>query len=669
MAPRQLSQPFKRKRSSEHESVMPPSPSTEMDPPAEQLLPYPPAKRIKVEGDDAAWPQAAFGATFGPHKGADCPASPPSPPPSVSLAMHDAAGIEEVKDVVQYQFCHDILMKHNELRLIEQELAKCQIALEQLRRCHLIPYPTDCPTPEQMLDIASGRGLAVRPRPGATVPKWSAPFGVVDGPYARHYAKWLIPDPVFDGPLPNWPGLTPPSRVKGAVTADARATRNSITDSSKGRPTRGLTGQKLQSLSSGYPQPKDKAGPCVLKRSDGKVVKLVCIDCHRENFSSTQGFINHCRIAHKRDFKSHEEAAVHCGHPIEVDRSAPPTAASKNNAAPAPAVGAAIANPELPDSKATLARISSITATVAPLLGTGLSAAAAPSSVALGQVSALARNDSETVNTLLQRIESSYKQYSSTSGQGPSSSASGSVKNEKRPASSFIKSGEAPFLSRFLEKKQFSGNLAASVEDAKEVTDFNDAAWYADNGYDYDLDSPQVEMPSGATVKRAPSRSTQALGFANFDGSVDGAETSRPGSSKSVSTPAHLSFGSQETTSASIAFVKTGALRGAAAMYVDDEMDVDLSPIPSTSNNAPSLVSDDGEYDDSDDGSDSDTSDTDLGSVSDVAEINIDEDENETHDTPQPLRHHRGSVKLKKDEAKHVAFASPVKGSNNGRRN
>jgi ADA HAT complex component 1 len=103
----------------------------------------------------------------------------------------------------------------------------------------------------------------------------------------------------------------------------------------------------------------------------------------------------------------------------------------------------------------------------------------------------------------------------------------------------------------------------------------------------------------------------------------------------------------------------------------EDEMDVDLSPNTITSNNAPSLVSDDGEYDDSDDGSSSDTSDSiETESVSDVAEINIDEDQD--HETPRPIRHRRGSkstaVKLKKDEPKHVTFVSPMRGPAKGKR-
>jgi hypothetical protein len=64
------------------------------------------------------------------------------------------------------------------------------------------------------------------------------------------------------------------------------------------------------------------AGLVIQKRkSDGLVIKLVCLDCRRENFSSALGFITHCRIAHDRSFASHDAAADACGEPVEVDEA------------------------------------------------------------------------------------------------------------------------------------------------------------------------------------------------------------------------------------------------------------------------------------------------------------------------------------------------------------
>src|SRR5208282_692912 len=50
-----------------------------------------------------------------------------------------AVSLDTLRDAIESQLSLEILLKHDELRLINQEMAKCQIALEQLRRCHLIP--------------------------------------------------------------------------------------------------------------------------------------------------------------------------------------------------------------------------------------------------------------------------------------------------------------------------------------------------------------------------------------------------------------------------------------------------------------------------------------------------------------------------------------------------
>lgn len=529
--------------------------------------------------------------------------------------------LETAKEAIQYQFGLEILLKHDELRLINQELAKCQVALEQLRRCHLIPYPVSCPTPAQMLDISSGKGPALQSRPGEPVPRWAPPFGVVDGPYARHYAKWLIPDPVFDGIQPEPQGIPYASRAKN--TAEGRTTRNSLADPtsfSKGRPVRGIGGQKLQSLSSGYPQQKDKQAPCILKRSDGQTVKLICIDCQRWDFSSTQGFINHCRIAHRRDFKSHEEAAVHCGHPIEVDEAG------------------GIVGDEKP---------------------------AAPSSSAgafSGLVHPFARNEpiteQQAYTALRSRITASLKLYHAGKLPNvksiPGTSAKPSAHPTAKSSAPFVGAVATPYLSQMLQKKEFKGNLGDYVNDARTKSGLDEMFAPGEDSEDLDnlSNSDGVSSPvkSHATAARTPV--VMRVPARTVVSPVPLPTIPRPTSSKGRTHTPHLSFNGVPDNDEE------------SALY--EEMDIDLSPNTMTSNNAPSLVSDDGEYDDSDDGSSSETSDgTEEESVSDVAEINIDEDQD--HDTPRPIRHHRTNsgttVKLRKDEGKHVTFVTPITGN------
>jgi len=224
---------------------------------------------------------------------------------------------EKLRQTLNSQISLEILLRHNELRLIDQEIAKCQIALEQLRRCTEIPYPITKLSPS----VSQGQGPSIRSSRIALQPESPAPWGVTDGPYTRHYAKWLLPDPLFDGG--DLPGRTGLNSQVGKTPIKGRSTRGSFADPST--PAGNLKAQragKFQALSSGYPLPKDRTGPMMQKRkSDGLLVKLVCPDCRRDNFSSAQGFINHCRIAHSRNFASHDAAAEACGEPVDVDEA------------------------------------------------------------------------------------------------------------------------------------------------------------------------------------------------------------------------------------------------------------------------------------------------------------------------------------------------------------
>lgn len=281
----------------------------------------------------------------------------PAAEPNQFLEINDKPEVDgrtkesQLQDVLEHQFNLEILLKHRELRLIEQELAKCQTALEQLRRCEVIPYPGASGLSES---LSSGTGPALRAQSGFTQPQAPAPWGVTDGPYTRHYAKWLLNDPTFDS-LPF--SHVMPATDNYAMQTEGRATRNSgagIGKTGRSRSTRDSFGN-LNSALPNYPaQSRGKQGPLVIRRlADNIFVKLVCNNCQRCDFSSVQGFLNHCRIAHKVDYKSHEAAALDCGKPLEEDEThlipqGAPTATSgapKPQQAPKPAVSQAVPPP------------------------------------------------------------------------------------------------------------------------------------------------------------------------------------------------------------------------------------------------------------------------------------------------------------------------------------
>ena len=220
-----------------------------------------------------------------------------------------------LREAIEVQFSLEILLKHRELRLIEQEFAKCQVALEQLRRCQICPYPALSSTFEGMQAASTGSGKAYDHQA-----PYAPPWGITNGPYTRHYDRWLIPDSSFDTSVadhtqtPVLSGEVVPERVmRGSKSEKGLNTGTS-------RSQRGSNGARLKSLPHGYPEPKEEKGPMIVKRSsDGKMVKLVCLDCRRSNFNSAQGFINHCRIAHSRQFLSHDAAIEASGEEIDMD--------------------------------------------------------------------------------------------------------------------------------------------------------------------------------------------------------------------------------------------------------------------------------------------------------------------------------------------------------------
>ena len=218
-----------------------------------------------------------------------------------------------VRGAIEAQFNLEVLLKHRELRLIDQEFAKCQIALEQLRRCQIFQYPASSSTFEDMQTASTGSGVAYDNRA-----PYAPPWGVTNGPYTRHYERWLIPDSAFDDSFADHVQTPIGEFVPERATRGSKAEKGIV--AGKSRSQRGSTGARLKALPHGYPEPKEEKGPMIVKRSsDGKMVKLVCLDCRRSNFNSAQGFINHCRIAHSRQFLSHDAAIEASGEEVDMD--------------------------------------------------------------------------------------------------------------------------------------------------------------------------------------------------------------------------------------------------------------------------------------------------------------------------------------------------------------
>jgi ADA HAT complex component 1 len=598
--------------------------------------------------------------------------SPKMSQPKRTLAsrLKDPEVLRHAKETIESQFALEILLKHKELTLIDQELGKAQVALEQLRRCHLIPFPVAQGSPEAMLNVSAGAGSSL-PQAGGKQPKWASPFGVTEGAYSRHYAKWLIPDERFDGVVPQWQLVGDATRATATIP-EGRTTRNSLADVSTPvtKSRRGAFTQKLHALPSGYAHPKENAGPSVLKRADGQMVKLVCLDCKRENFGSTQGFINHCRIAHRREFKSHEEAASQAGVPIDSDQ---PVSAS---VPPTPAVDDKPVSPGL----------------VHPLI------IETPS-------------EREAAVSLMLKLRDSIRLFHEGKLPGlthiPGEEPLAPKPAVAKPTSkSFVPAMETPNLSDLLKSRGFDKNLADIVGDAKSASSLHETS-EEDGDADADVDEemtdqtetpelPAANLPHTHAHAPAPILPHQRLlGFRPTNSQDVRQSRFDPGRGTGNGVPPQgaTNFAAQNVAEGRVkgfdsrfgyaSPLMTGGLDahdGSSTPTSDRDEDVvmrdcgdnELSPssTTATSNNAPSLVSDDGEYSA---GSGSEASSVDDSAaededLSDVAEIEIDEEEK----VVARRQERRGGARLgesvealrRRKEERHVSFLvgeSPVK--------
>lgn len=527
------------------------------------------------------------------------------------IVTSGAKSATRARTVIEAQFSLEILLKHQELRNIDLEIAKCQAALEQLRRCHLIPFPG---AEGLSLDVSNGTGSAVAR--SSIQPEWAPAFGVTDGPYSRHYSKWLLPDPKFDGI--QW---------TSSLALEGRSMRyTSDTQMANKSRSRVSVGNKLQALAGGHTPSKEASGPATVRRANGQVVKLVCLVCKRENFGSTQGFINHCRIAHHREYKSHEEAAIACGQPYDGPAVVIKTSNTTTNTLPA-----VQSSPAMP------------TGAVHPLIRS-------------------VTGDRATYQAILSRIEASTAMFkagklsgfTSIPGSNLSTPSERSGSTATITCSSFVPAVDAPHLSALLRKKGFGGNLAGMIQESRQRFASEEP----------ESDGEQQSTP--ATKSTLPSAvPTQASNKA-----ASSATTTRPASSKgtsisprlALSTPVIDTVAANQRLQYQIDGVDQGTdvSDGVPTPMSDGSpltrSSFDLSPNTASSHNAPSLVSDDDEDGDIEIDSDLDMDKWDgEDDKSDDAEI-VDIEVIRKGSADDQLHNH---VLGRKE--RHVTFVSPVK--------
>lgn len=566
-------------------------------------------------------------------------ATPRSDPPRVNgpTVAPTKMDIDQLRETLDAQLSLEVLLKHDELRLIEQEMAKCQVALEQLRRCAEIPYPGSN-VMGISTSVSDGTGMAVQAEANGRRPPISpAPWGVTDGPYTRHYAKWLLPDPHFDGgEAHSGASLLSPTNY-GSL--DGRPTRASLGETGyvagKSRSQRGSTNARLQALSSGYPPPKDKAGPMIIKRkNDGQLVKLICLDCRRDNFSSTQGFINHCRIAHNRNFASHDAAAMASGEPVEVNEAGMVVGGSSDSSNN---TGVGYVHPLIRSAHMV-------------------------ESMSRANIQRRPSGDGQTVG----------RSSNNAGAESRSRPKKRRLSSPTTPTMSFKASSDTPHLSSLLERRGIRLDLQRIVGDAKITVDL--AAYSSEEGSEDEaagariephLDRSQLSVHGG----RQPTRTTMPQ-------TASQRPTSRKGLEKANQKLRQLKT-SVPTKTTPYTSPYAPPLAPAANTQLDGTRDIDMtvdgsensSPHIMESNQAPSLVSDDDEYEAPSESESPSPSSSEADSDQDFDHIEVEDDEGTaTSTTTTDAKTDPGLASPAKPQARSLSKSLKRNNNNKGRR-
>lgn len=176
--------------------------------------------------------------------------------------------IDTLRSILMNQVDLEIRLKHKELRLTEEELGKCEAQMLAIRKFFDVP-----------------NNITFNNEPNDFTLKY---YDLLNKSLSVNYTK-LQQQQFHDQPT--------------------TFNENIFLEPVHSYRTRSTTSLLRPSL----PGPAVRIAGCLYRRTDGIIVKLTCPDCQRSNFSSAQGFLNHSRIAHSKEYTSQDAAALRCG--------------------------------------------------------------------------------------------------------------------------------------------------------------------------------------------------------------------------------------------------------------------------------------------------------------------------------------------------------------------
>jgi ADA HAT complex component 1 len=231
--------------------------------------------------------------------------------------------IEQLKEIITTQIDLEIRLKHQELQLTETEVNKIESQMILLRKFFDIPNDVKLSSEPSDFTIkyfdVLNKSLTLRYNEIKRQQENPDYGDISNYSYggALFKSDYLSPDQesVFAG-YGNEFGAS------SGHTYRTRSTTSSLRPSSFS--TAGQ--QSINTIKSNQP-----SVGCLYRRTDGIIVRLTCPDCQRSNFSSAQGFLNHSRIAHAKEYTSQDAAALKCGEILTSVKQDPEGEASLQN--------------------------------------------------------------------------------------------------------------------------------------------------------------------------------------------------------------------------------------------------------------------------------------------------------------------------------------------------
>lgn len=186
--------------------------------------------------------------------------------------------IDKLKSIITNQIDLEIRLKHKELALTEEEIGKCESQMITLRKFFKIPSNVNFDN-----------------EPNGFTHKYSALLNKALSVNYENVSKLSVSGYSL-GPSSSHGSISYNTEDMNLPTHSyrTRSTTSSLRPSSSQSSRKGTMG-------------------CLYRRTDGIIVKLTCPNCLRSNFSSAQGFLNHSRIAHSKEYTSQDAAALTCG--------------------------------------------------------------------------------------------------------------------------------------------------------------------------------------------------------------------------------------------------------------------------------------------------------------------------------------------------------------------